>query len=445
MPIDPDRQARRKPPALRLDRALCDFADWIVSSPDAQPADIQSQLLHQSLTKTRTLIVSVVATSLLASVAVVMTAALWAYIWLLAELVLGSIRLLSMNGFVKAEASGRAGSRCAPVFAGLTSFIVISAGSWQCVVSGEWLLISMTGIGLATLIGAVSSRNAGTPRYGFLLIGILTMPYSLATLASPIPYLFLLGIQLPLYACGVIFVMLENYKVLLTLYRSELENRRLAHYDQLTGLPNRSMNQKRFDELLAGLRSARDKTQHGFSVFCLDLDGFKDVNDRYGHAAGDAVLIALADRLRESVRTLDFVARIGGDEFVILLPAISPAEATAIARRIIARVEAPFDVGLQAPVHVGISIGSATTPQDGVTADELLRAADRAMYEAKRCGKGRFVPYRTLEAEGADLAPAADACGNPEPSTCQVADVGKRQEPAASHAILTLAPTCPAS
>jgi diguanylate cyclase (GGDEF)-like protein len=270
------------------------------------------------------------------------------------------------------------------------------------------------------------------------------VPYSLATLASPIPYLFLLGIQLPLYACGVIFVMLENYKVLLTLYRSELENRRLAHYDQLTGLPNRSMNQKRFDELLAGLRSPRDKAQHGFSVFCLDLDGFKDVNDRYGHAAGDAVLIALADRLRESVRTLDFVARIGGDEFVILLPAISPAEATVIASRIIARVEAPFDVGLQAPVYVGISIGSATTPQDGITADELLRAADRAMYEAKRCG--RFVPYRTLEAEGTDLAPADDARGNPEPSTCRVAGVRESDKnPATSHPILTLAPTSPAS
>ena len=144
-------------------------------------------------------------------------------------------------------------------------------------------------------------------------------------------------------------------------------------------------------------------------MFCLDLDGFKDVNDRFGHAAGDALLIALAGRLRDSVRTLDFVSRIGGDEFVILLPAISTAEATVIAERIIARVEAPFNIGLPAPVHVGISIGSACAPDDGETADELLRCADRAMYEAKRRGKGLFVPYGTLEAELVELAPEPDA------------------------------------
>jgi diguanylate cyclase len=133
------------------------------------------------------------------------------------------------------------------------------------------------------------------------------------------------------------------------------------------------------------------------------------VNDRYGHAAGDALLVALADRLRDSVRTVDFVSRIGGDEFVILLPAISSAEATDIAKRIIARVEAPFELGLQAPVHVGISIGSACTPDDGKTADALLRSADRAMYEAKRRGKGLFMAHDAFEVEPVELAPSADA------------------------------------
>jgi diguanylate cyclase (GGDEF)-like protein len=409
MSIDKNRDRRRLRSAFRLNRALLGCSDWLVAGPHAQPADIQNQLLHQSLTKTKTLVVSVVASSLTASVAAIMTAAPWAYAWLLAELVLGGIRLSLMNALVRAEASGRNGNTIAPIFAGLAAFIVLSAGCYLCVASGQWPLISMSGIGLASLIGAVSSRNAGTPRYGFILICVLTLPFSLATLISPIPHLFIIGIQFPLYAAGVIFVMLENYKVLLNLYHSERENRRLAQYDLLTGLPNRNMNLKRFDELLAGPRARSGEMQRDLTVFCLDLDGFKEVNDCFGHAAGDALLIALADRLRDSVRAIDFVSRIGGDEFVILLPAISPADAADIARRIIARVEAPFDVGLPAPVQVGISIGSACAPGDGETADALLRSADRAMYEAKRRGKGIFVPHSTLTAEMVELAPAADA------------------------------------
>ena len=103
------------------------------------------------------------------------------------------------------------------------------------------------------------------------------------------------------------------------------------------------------------------------------------------------------------------MSRIGGDEFVILLPAISAAEATDIAGRIIDRVEEPFNIGLPAPVYVGISIGSARAPADGETTDSLLRSADRAMYEAKRRGKGLYMPYNSSRAEVVELAPAADA------------------------------------
>jgi len=232
------------------------------------------------------------------------------------------------------------------------------------------------------------------------------LPYALATLISPIPYLFIIGVQLPVCACGVIFVMLENYKVLVHLHHSERENRRLAQHDPLTGLPNRTLNLQRFDELLKGLRSAHGKLRQEFMVFCLDLDGFKEINDGLGHAAGDAVLVEVAQRLRNSVRSLDFISRIGGDEFVILLPVITSDDARRTAERIIANVAQPIDLGLPAPVHIGISIGSACAPDDGETADELLRSADRALYEAKRLGKGIFVAHGALKV---GLAPSPDA------------------------------------
>jgi diguanylate cyclase len=407
MSMNLDYNERQKHLDLRLSRIAHGCFDWLASGPAPQPPDIQNQLLHHSLTKTRTLVIAIIAFCLTAAVAAAMTAAVWAFAWLLAECVIGAIRLCLMTALVRAEKSGKKGNTVAPIIAGMTSFIVISSACYQCVVSGEWPLIAMSGIALASLIGAVSSRNAGTPRLGAILICILALPYAAATLISPLPHLFIIGIQFPFYACGVIFVMRENYEVLLNLYHSERANRQLAQQDLLTGLPNRAENLKRFDQLLKGLRSGHGNIREELMVFCLDLDGFKDVNDRYGHAAGDAVLVAVAQRLRGSVRSLDFVSRVGGDEFVILLPAISSKAAADIAERIIVSVSAPYDVGLPAPAHIGISIGGACAPDDGESADELLRSADRALYEAKRRGKGNFVAHGTLP--NLELAADADA------------------------------------
>src|SRR6187551_3122566 len=108
-PVSPDR-AHRKPPRFRLGRALHNCADWIASSPEAHPRTIQRQLLRHSLTKGRTLVVSVVASSLMATAAAVMTATVWAYAWVLAELVVGSFRIATVGAFVKAEDSGRTGN-----------------------------------------------------------------------------------------------------------------------------------------------------------------------------------------------------------------------------------------------------------------------------------------------------------------------------------------------
>jgi diguanylate cyclase (GGDEF)-like protein len=380
--------------------------DWLLAGPLPLPDDIRDELLQQRTSKTKTFVVAVLASLLIASIAAALTGAAWAYAWMLAEAVLGSTRIyLMMKAIARAKADRRIAPNITPIWAGLTSVILISAGCYQCVGSGILPLTLMAGIGLANLVGGIASRNAGTPRYGILLICILTLPFALATILSPFPFLFLIGLQTPVYTAGMIFLLLENHKILLDLHHSELNNRQMAHHDQLTGLPNRALNLKLFSELLAGPPPAQSQRAK-LTVFCLDLDGFKGVNDGFGHATGDAVLVAVAKRLQASVRDADYVCRLGGDEFVILLPDITDGEAAAIARRIISRVSEPFEFAPAA--RIGVSIGLASAPRDGETADELLSAADRAMYDAKRRGKGGFVVHAS-RVELVSLVPAADA------------------------------------
>jgi diguanylate cyclase len=381
---------------------------WVIAGPRPEPPEIQKRLLHHNMRKKNTLVVTHLSMAVVACVAIVFTGQIWAYLWLLAEFVFGAIRLATHVAFEKAEGQGENGNVIASMIARLVWTGALSAAACQCIVSGQWVLIVLAAGCLIGVIGGISSRNAGTPRYGILLTSILTLPYAVATLISPIPFLYLLGLQSTFYFFAVVVIIFENYGTLLDLYRAERENRWLAQHDLLTGLPNRVLKLKRFEELLREPRGVSSSERPLCTVFCLDLDGFKEVNDRFGHATGDAVLVVIAGRLRDSIRDIDFLCRIGGDEFVILLPAISAAEAARVAQRIIERVSEPIEIDSM-PLRIGISVGSACAPNDGETADELLRLADRAMYEAKRRGKGVFVAHGTPTAEIVELAPAADA------------------------------------
>ena len=169
----------------------------------------------------------------------------------------------------------------------------------------------------------------------------------------------------------------------------------LAQYDALTDLPNRVLLQDRAQ--LAISQARRDGKS--LAVMYLDLDGFKDVNDKLGHDVGDLLLVQFAQRLKAAVRASDTVCRQGGDEFVVLLPGLDNAEAACgVARKILASCNAPFDLAGEL-LQVGLSGGIALYPQHGDTFDALSRHADSAMYAAKRGGRMRFMLYQGPEAE----------------------------------------------
>ncbi|MGA2127162.1 MAG: EAL domain-containing protein [Xanthobacteraceae bacterium] len=164
--------------------------------------------------------------------------------------------------------------------------------------------------------------------------------------------------------------------------RAEAQINHMATHDGLTGLPNRACFQLRMEQTL--LRVARGDT---YALLCIDLDGFKSVNDTFGHPVGDLVLQTVGQRLRHGTREMDSVARFGGDEFAVLQVGVGrPEDAATLAQRLIEAISAPYDVDGQ-QIVIGASIGVAMAPDDGPTSEALLRNADLALYRAKANGR----------------------------------------------------------
>ncbi len=164
----------------------------------------------------------------------------------------------------------------------------------------------------------------------------------------------------------------------------------MAMHDALTKLPNRSLFRDRLEQAVA--LSARGAVM---ALHYLDVDGFKPVNDRLGHKAGDELLVSIADGLLGTVRKHDTVARLGGDEFAIVQTGIREEhDATSLARRVLAAMSTPFQVAGEV-VTIGMSVGIAIAPHDGLDPEELVRKADSAMYTSKSAGRSRLSFYAT--------------------------------------------------
>ncbi|MFZ6681032.1 EAL domain-containing protein [Undibacterium sp. Tian12W] len=166
----------------------------------------------------------------------------------------------------------------------------------------------------------------------------------------------------------------------------EAELDRMAHYDPLTGAPNRRLLADRLSQAV----NRAKRTNKSLAVCFLDLDGFKEINDKYGHASGDRLLIGVTENLKHVLRADDTLARLGGDEFAVLLSDISSAEESAmVLDRVLAGVSKPIQIDLKS-ISISASIGVSLYPDDNVDADTLLRHADHAMYQAKEAGKNRY-------------------------------------------------------
>lgn len=189
------------------------------------------------------------------------------------------------------------------------------------------------------------------------------------------------------------YVSLLSDITALKAHESELEH--IAHYDALTGLPNRSLLADRLHQAMAQAQRRGLRVALAF----LDLDGFKAINDQYGHEAGDHLLIAVASRMKHTLREGDTLARLGGDEFVAVLVDLENAEvSTPMLNRLLDAAAQPVQFG-DAVLQISASLGVTFYPQaNDVAADQLLRQADQAMYQAKLAGKNRYHIFETRQA-----------------------------------------------
>lgn len=239
------------------------------------------------------------------------------------------------------------------------------------------VLSAVAGAGMATL--AMDTASA------MLFILPFAVPVIARLVLADLPLLQMAGVLSAFYAIYLFSASWQMQKMFreLTLLRAQAANQ--ARVDHLTGLPNRVGLRLDLERALARSQRAGSIVAVGY----IDLDDFKQVNDRHGHAAGDALLQQLAQRWRQELRASESIARLGGDEFVILIEdldaEVRQAQIEAVAMRIHRAVEMPFAVtGTHAPARVGMTMGVACFPDHGETPDMLLRQADAAMYQSKQ-------------------------------------------------------------
>lgn len=217
----------------------------------------------------------------------------------------------------------------------------------------------------------------------FLNLGVGLAPVSALMLTSGNPPEIAAGTSLVIATLFLLRMVVQQHGQVIDLLELQRQMRELAHTDPLTGLANRREFDLRLDEEIARASGAGR-----FAIALLDLNGFKPINDRYGHAIGDGVLCEVADRLRRACGNHAIVARQGGDEFAILVPAGSPLLDTALADHILAALAAPYRIDGQS-IGVGAGVGTATWPEHGTSARALLEFADRALYAAKAANRAQ--------------------------------------------------------
>jgi diguanylate cyclase (GGDEF)-like protein len=255
-----------------------------------------------------------------------------------------------------------------------------------CSFAGEIYLValgSMVGTGIAF---GCAFGNSGMPRVAGIQVVLMTVPFAASAALSHEPYMALVALQTPLWLAGIFVIITQTHRTNAKLILAEKRNRYLAFNDPLTGLANRANIMSSLEDISASLAGGRRQSAY---LLYLDLDGFKSINDRYGHRVGDDFLRVAATRFRGALRQNDLIGRIGGDEFIAILYDVSFPQIEMVVQRLVHAAAQPFELEGLGVTQIGVSVGGAPLmSEDDFKA--ALEVADCMLYAAKQSGKGTY-------------------------------------------------------
>jgi diguanylate cyclase len=319
--------------------------------------------------------------------------AAWAWGWLLFAMAMITWRFLCP---VLARRRGQPEPLIGIMVSAGLSMVSFGFGATMSILSGDIALMTISLAGSMGILAGLATRWAALPRPAIASMVLTVGPPALVLMSEGGAYMAA--------ALVIVFVMISvatftkhNQENLLAAITAEELHRRMAQTDHLTGLANRAQLIEQIALHCEDLPAARQsESGRRFAVLYIDLDGFKAVNDTHGHAAGDEILQRVADCLRQVIGPDEMVARIGGDEFVVLLRDADGLTARAVADEIIAAISREHRIADGRALRVGCSVGISLAPLQGRDPETLLARADAALYEVKNQGKGRTGLWRTL-------------------------------------------------
>lgn len=355
---------------------------WLTNPGAGVPQHIRDVLLGELFTSPAAVVAGVLNGVLLNVVALILHGGLVFLLFLALDVALGCVRVHVLRRTRALAAAGGPAPTDLCLFTGVLWCALQGVVAFVAMRTDNGVLQILSATTVIGLTGPICTRNYAAPRLALLLVCLCDFPFVAGAALDGRPWLLVLVLQTPLLLFGSISIITRFQNMAVALLQAQHDSHHHARHDYLTGLLNRFG--------LMEILSQRAETLPGqFVLFYLDLDGFKQVNDRLGHQAGDELLRAAAQRLRSSVRAGDIVARLGGDEFVVVAPGMSPGESSSFANGIIQRVsDQPYEVNAGEPCRIGVSVGFACAPDDGTVMEELHRKADAALYLVKAAGKG---------------------------------------------------------